>query len=147
VGFRYEKDLVAAFCSALETGDSPWRSTVHFKEFDYRRGRTDVIATNPDEGDILAFEAKLSKWRQALQQAYRNTSFAHKSYVLLPQGTAFIACQYQHLFRERTIGLCYLDDENQVVILIEPRPIKPIQEWLTCKARNSIFQEYSQESL
>jgi hypothetical protein len=45
-------------------------------EFDYSRGRTDVVALRDGE-HVIAFEAKLKDWRTALHQAYRNTCFAH----------------------------------------------------------------------
>lgn len=43
---------------------------------------------------IIAVEAKISAWRSALDQAYRNTWFAPESYVLVPSiksNTALVA--------------------------------------------------------
>ena len=52
-----------------------------------RRGTAYSIA--PRWRDILAevvtIEAKVSKWRRAVQQARRNRLFAHRSYVALPE--------------------------------------------------------------
>jgi hypothetical protein len=42
-------------------------------------------------GRVLAFEAKLKDWREALHQAYRNSCFANGTYVVLPKSAAELA--------------------------------------------------------
>jgi hypothetical protein len=94
-----------------------------------------------DNGDMLiAFEAKLTDWKTALQQAYRNTCFAHCSYVVLPSPTAFTARQYIGEFQKRGVGLCYVDGHN-VVVLHESPSNQPLEPWLATDAITAAAQE------
>ncbi len=78
--YKNEQHLVETFLRSL-TECSPWGSVNTSSEFFYQRGKTDVVAVDED-GLVIAFEAKLTRWKKALQQAYRNTCFAHRSYVV-----------------------------------------------------------------
>ena len=73
-GYDSESDLVQDFVRFLggRRGASEWRADAVAQEFFYSRGRTNVIASSG--GQLLAFEAKLTRWRDALHQAYRNRS-------------------------------------------------------------------------
>jgi hypothetical protein len=124
-----EQHLVARLCRVLESQDSPFGEAETTREFDYRRGRTDVVAIT--RGDhIWAFEAKMEKWRDALQQAYRNTCFAHFSYVLVPKDVARRAAQHAYEFERRAVGLCYLE-RRDIVVVLPARFQEPIQHWLS----------------
>ena len=66
---------------------------------------------------LMAFEAKLKDWRYGLDQAYRNTCFAHKSYVVVPEATALptnreLAKDELPFFRA-TIESCQTAEPNQ----------------------------------
>lgn len=141
--FEREQDLVADFVALLETSDSPWGEMTYALEFFYHRGRADVIAVS-EAGAVIAFEAKLSRWREAVQQAYRNTCFAHQSYVLLPRKTAQIASVYTDEFQARKVGLCYVEG-GQITILHEAPVQVPIQPWLSNQAITAIRVELSDE--
>ena len=125
--FLSEEQLVNTFLEALTVG-SPWGALASNSEFDFRRGRTDVVAVDSG-GRVYAFEAKLSKWKDAMRQAYRNTCFAHQSYVLLPKETAIRASRCLNEFSRRGVGICYID--GGVVILQEAEEQTPIQPWLS----------------
>lgn len=112
---------------------SPWGSVSIKSEFFYQRGKTDVVAVD-QTGSVIAFEAKLTKWRDALQQAYRNTCFAHLSYVVLPRKTALIAYRHANAFSRRRVGICYVD-ESEVVILQDTAEEPPLQPWLSARAK------------
>jgi hypothetical protein len=43
--------------------------------------------------EVVAIEAKVSKWRDAVSQAARNRVFAHRSFVALPEAQARLAQQ------------------------------------------------------
>lgn len=101
-------------------------------EFYYQRGRADVVALS-SSGEVIAFECKLTRWKDALHQAYRNTCFAHMSYVVLPEDTALLAARYAEEFRRRGVGICYLADD-QVVTLQEAHRRTPLQPWLSGQA-------------
>jgi hypothetical protein len=134
--YRFESNLVDEFLSATRS-TAAWGQMRTSTEFDYQRGRTDIIAIDRD-GALIAFEAKLEKWRGALQQAYRNTCFAHRSYVLLPEKTALIASKYLAEFERRKVGLCYLSN-GKLVVVYEPPLVAPIQPWLSKVAIDAIL--------
>ena len=124
-----EEDLVSTLLGQLQAPSAPWDITGVGTEFDYRRGRTDVVAVSR-EGDVVAFEAKVERWKLALWQAYRNTCFAHRSYVVLPAARAHAAHRRRAEFERLGVGLCSVDDDG-VVILVESTAFAPIQPWLT----------------
>jgi hypothetical protein len=128
-GYASEAELSREFCSALEQASSPWGEVALIKEFFYLRGRTDVIAVDREQ-DVIAFELKLERWTVALQQAYRNTSFAHLSYVVLPEHTASRAERHRDEFARRSVGLCYLR-RGAVVISLPASRQEPIHPWLS----------------
>lgn len=120
------------FFNVISSDKSPWGNLKIAKEFNYLRGRTDIIATMDDD-TLIAFELKLEKWRDALQQAYKNTCFAHKSFVVLPEYFALRAIRNLYEFEKRSVGLCYIKD-GLVNVLLDAVFNVPIQPWLTNKA-------------
>jgi hypothetical protein len=101
-------------------------------EFYYSQGRTDLIGSDC-EGEIMAFEAKLRKWRPALNQAYRNLAYAHRSFVVLPATAAISALRFRHEFERRGVGLCTI--ENSVLtVQIPAKRTTPLLSWLTQSA-------------
>jgi hypothetical protein len=112
--------------------DSQWGPLQVAREFYYLRGRTDVLALT-SSAEVVAFEGKLTRWREALQQAFRNTCFAHCSYVLLPPRVALTACKHTLEFEKRRVGLCCIF-RNKLEVLIDAPLLEPIQPWLTSLA-------------
>ena len=146
LSYETEKALVDQFVNSLGAITSPWGALQTAREFFYQRGCTDVIALAED-GRILAFEAKLTKWRDALHQAYRNTCFAHSSYVLLPKGVAISAQRYTSEFLQRGVGLCYFGgDEEGYVVLVEAGDTQPLEPWLSSQAALEVGREKSIEN-
>jgi hypothetical protein len=139
-----EDFLVQEFCSALASNETPWGKVNLIREFNYLRGRTDVVVVDRNN-NVLAFELKLRKWVHAMQQAYRNTCFAHHSYVVLPEPTAKLAHRYFREFERRSIGLCSIKD-GSVVILVPAVHQKPIQPWLSNFAASKSGNGTSNES-
>lgn len=136
--YTAEAELVAALLRVLCRSRGPWGRTSTAVEFDYVSGRTDVIAFSKGRSQLIAFEAKLSKWRDALHQAYRNRCFADRSYVVLPERSAFQAAQYPTEFRRRRVGLCYLTASGAVKILLDVESAPPLQPWLSAKAIEAV---------
>lgn len=130
--FSNEKTLVLEFVNQLGTASSPWGTVKYGMEFNYQRGRTDVIAVS-SEGKVIAFEAKLTKWKEALQQAYRNQCFADLSYVLLPETEVINASRYNFEFSKRGVGLCSVT-ENGINIIHHANESDPLQPWLRERA-------------
>lgn len=129
--YRFEADLVDVFMARLSNECmQPWGRVRTATEFFYGSGRTDVIALT-EAGEIIAFEAKLTKWRDAAHQAYRNTYFAHLSYVVLPEIIAFKAFRYLPEFIRRSAGICFPTEQGIRVLWHPPKlssPHKPLMQ-------------------
>lgn len=123
--------------SLLLGRNNHWRPLTVATEFFYMRGRTDVIATSKSN-HVIAFEVKLRKWKEALHQAYRNTCFAHFSYVVVPEEIAARIAEYEPEFSRMSVGLCYITSQMRLVVSVEAQRCDPIQPWLTEKALNTI---------
>lgn len=136
--FENEEHLTQFFDTALSQEHSPFSPECIAREFDYREGRTDVIVSD-SQGNLLAFEMKLEKWKQALNQAYRNSSFAHYSYIVVPLRTAMRAVRQEYEFLRRGVGLCSVDD-SRIRIEIDARRTEPLRPWLTKTALEYMFE-------
>ncbi len=123
--FHDEAALVDRFIQSV-VSSSPWGDLTVRPEFNYQRGKTDVVAVSAD-GWVIAFEAKLSSWRVGLHQAYRNRCFADMSYLLLPEDAARNAFRHLAEFERRKVGLCFLSgDDIQVIRSAEfSEPLQP----------------------
>jgi hypothetical protein len=139
LGYIVETDLVSHFATCLGEGETPWGPVRFAFEFDYLGGHTDVVAICRT-GEIVAFEAKLTKWRDALHQAYRARCFAHRSYVLLPTPAARAAVLHEWEFLRRRVGLCSLESGRDIQILIDTDVIEPLQPWLAARAASQLEQ-------
>lgn len=137
--FSDEKTMVFRFIELLEQSTTPWGELQIGTEFFYQRGRTDLVAVS-EEGNVIAFEAKLKLWKIALQQAYRNKCFADISYVLLPKEEVRKASQYLNEFERREVGLCSIS-EDEVNILFPAKRTEPLQPWLRHKALLYVSKE------
>jgi hypothetical protein len=131
-----EASLTEVFHKELSASSSPFCAESTAKEFYYSEGKTDFIAMD-ESGNLIAFEMKLTKWREALHQAHRNTSFAHYSYVVLPAAVARLAAAKLHEFHRRGVGLCSVDNEG-IRIEIQARRAEPLRPWLTVFAQEYI---------
>lgn len=123
--FESEADLVDVLLEHLRQA-APWGVDQLSVEFDYSAGRTDVIG-RLQGGAVLALEAKLTKWRKAVQQAYRNTSFAHRSVVALPPRAGHVAMRHRAEFERRGIGLCIVTSDSLEWVIPPPsgQPLLP----------------------
>jgi hypothetical protein len=115
--------------TALQQGTREFNCLEIAIEFFHGSGRTDVIAQSG--GELIAFETKLKNWRAAMQQAYRNSSFAHYSYVALPAAAANKANIAD--FVKRNIGLCSINRGHVEVTIAAPKQ-KPLKPWVTASA-------------
>ena len=135
--YLVEARLVSDFARCLLKGKSPWGHVQITFEFDYSGGYTDVVALG-QAGELVAFEAKLVKWREALHQAYRTRCFAHRSFVVLPSTAAQRAVQHEYEFRRRRVGLCAVSPERGIEVLLDADPLDPFQPWLATRALDEL---------
>ena len=133
LSFAYETELVAAAIQVLSAGLDAWGAVDFGLEFDYRCGRTDIIALSGD-GSVIAIEAKLHDWRGALQQAYRNTSFASESYVLMPLARIPRVLTHATEFSRRGVGICVIEGGGLRIVHPAKRVDEPLLPVLSRRA-------------
>jgi hypothetical protein len=121
-----EQDFVTSLLQ--ETIGFPWRSDRrirHTTELRITRNRVDIVffeeTPEGNIGTIIAVEAKLKNWRQAIQQAYRDRLFADRVYVALPSKYASGAIDNISQFRQTSIGLIIWEDDKAKVYYHPPR--------------------------
>lgn len=131
--FDLEEILIKTFISQLDFNNEFELQNLS-REFNYLSGRTDILIETK-KGNLIALEAKLKKWKTAIHQAYKNTSFADYSYVILPYTLKDTVKNSEFEFIKRGIGLILVnkDDFN---IEINAKKLKPIMPWLNKKALN-----------
>lgn len=73
------------------------------------------------QSEIIAIEAKLTRWRDAICQAVAYRRYANRAYVLLPERNAAIASQHKLEFTEAGVGLLSYCDGNVTLIIKAPK--------------------------
>jgi hypothetical protein len=131
LSFRYESEFVEEFI-AMMLEHSPFALKQFAKEFNYMSGRIDCIACDNLQ-HLYSFEAKLTKWKDAVHQAFRNTSLSHYSYVILPCQIARSVTRFEVCFAEKRVGLATIE-AGKIIILIQAPYNDPIRPWLTDSA-------------
>lgn len=87
----------------------------------------------PIANEIIAIEAKLTKWKSALSQAIKYRHFAHQSWVLLDNQTRGAAIDNLQEFQRFNIGLLSIDQCGNVISHFTPIrscPKSPQLFWL-----------------
>jgi len=137
--FRKEHQIVDILIDTLMHNDNMFNAIALNTEFDYSEGKPDVVIVNK-QGDIITFEAKLSKWKKAGQQAYRNTSFSHFSYVMMPTSSMNKVRKHLDYFKERNVGLVFIEEDG-IIIYSEAQRCEPLRPVLTERAREHVLDE------
>ena len=130
--FSTESCFVESFVGTLQAGRTAFGSVQVTTEWDHRSGFVDVLARDGAQS-LVAFEAKLADWRRAFLQAYRNTAYANRAYVLLPEKIAHRALRDCEEFEFRGIGLCAFNG-REVTVLIEAGEQDVLLQWLRIRA-------------
>jgi hypothetical protein len=134
--YKLEKFLVEDFKGSICHSENVFDISDVAFEFYYNNGRVDIIGLT-DDRKLIAFEAKLTRWRTAVNQAYRNSSFAHYSYVVIPKDVVDIAKKHRREFERRGLGLCWVSPEGISIEISAPQK-NPLLPWLTQNAFNYI---------
>lgn len=135
--FTKESQLVDALAHLLHSDYTSFQCARVAFEFNFQSGRADVVGISIG-GEVLAFEAKLANWKEAMHQAYRNASFAHSCYVVVPFGAAKNAFRAEREFKRRGVGLCTIR-EFGIEVLIPACCKKPLLPWLSEDAKEFIL--------
>lgn len=97
----------------------------------------------PVTREIVAIEAKLRKWRKALNQATRYQHFAHYSWVVLDQECSRRAIDNINEFRRFNVGLASVSVTGELTTHHKPvkrKPKSPILFWMAnVKIANELF--------
>lgn len=96
----------------LEGRLSAWR-LVRSKE----RGMVEARASWVRAAEIIAVEAKLTRWRDALEQATFYRRYADRAFVLLPRARADIAARNAAAFRSAGVGLMAYDSQGVACLI------------------------------
>ncbi|WP_265595418.1 hypothetical protein [Verrucomicrobium sp. BvORR106] len=139
--YSSEACLVSDLEAIIRSGTGPVFCSSVVPEFDFVSGRTDLVGLNPDS-TLHAFEAKLQKWKRALEQARRSRNFAHYSYVVLPQCAAQPALKARDEFVRQGVGLVIVV-EKKARLEIVPKRKDPLMPWLTAKALTRLSDDGS----
>lgn len=140
--FDTEARLVDLFVRSLQDGRTAFGSLQITTEWDHRSGFVDVLVRDR-KNNLIAFEAKLKDWKRAFFQAYRNTAYANRTYILLPRKEAEKAMRYREDFELRGIGLCSMDGEG-LQVLIEATEQDVLLAWLRNRA-HAFFDKVSND--
>lgn len=133
--YPLEEYLVLDLLDVLQGSAQPWGELALIREFDFRSGRTDVLGRT-SSSDLLALEVKLTRWRDAAQQAYRNTIFANYALVVVPEEVA-TSIRDKSFLEARGVGLCHLSG-GALIIDVLPRRHEPLNPWLHRRALDMI---------
>ncbi len=142
-----ETDFVHDFLELINGKETPWGGLETTVEWDYRNGVTDVLARTSC-GKLVAFEAKLKDWKRATHQAYKNTSFVDKAYVVMPADVANRIDKKQiSVFQSYGVGLCtVVNDSVSILIEANKSPGEPLLPWISKKAHIYFDQSASDDS-
>lgn len=132
--FSTEANLVDSFVKTLQSGRSQYNSIQIATEWNHKSGMVDVLVRDTSRS-LIAFEAKLSDWKRAFLQAYRNTAYANRTYVLLPMKTVHRALLAREEFEFRGIGLCAFDGKK-IHTYIEAVEQDAILAWVRARAHD-----------
>ena len=74
--------------------------------------------------EIVSIEVKVNNWHKAIEQAARNSIFAHLSFIALPEKVAD-RVRVEPLLVSLGIGLISVSEENKAVVVRKPRRKQP----------------------
>lgn len=84
-------------------------------------GEFRTIKTWVSQSEIIAVEAKLTRWREALAQATVYRRYADRAFVLLPIASAAIASQHKDDFVAAGVGLLSYDGTKVSRVFSTPK--------------------------
>jgi len=129
ITFKTESRMVRHLSAHVREGRGPIRLDRVKHEFGYSTGWTDIFGIGRSNA-LHAHEAKLQKWREALNQARKNRCYAHYCYVALPESAAKNALSQEHEFRKLGVGLLIVTAAG-AQLAIRPKRNAPLLPWIT----------------
>ena len=136
MSFRLESELARPITAWLEEAGFRVRMEVPILG-----RRADLLGLRP--GSVMAIEAKMSRWAQALRQAMAYQLGADQSWVAMPLAAASRAYRQRWHFEAENVGLLAIDDRGRVRTAISAGPSPRLLPFL----RDKILQETVPENL
>lgn len=99
--------------------------------------RSDILAVT----NIQSYEAKLSKWKYAIEQAERHLWFTGYSAVLLPSISTSILNKTIEECTSSGLSLTVMQDENTFKVLLKPQKKKVINTPLLWQINEQLVRE------
>lgn len=100
----------------------------------------------PLANEIIAIEAKLKDWKRGSLQAYRYKSFAHKSYLVVPNEIESLV--EKTFFKKNNIGLIFFNYKNkQRKIALECSKEKPKNNFMANTALEFFWEDKTLKEL
>src|SRR5437870_7296294 len=115
VSFRLESELAEPIAAWLERAGFTVRMEVPILG-----RRADLLGLRP--GSLMAIEAKMNNWAQALRQAIAYQLGADRSWVAMPLAAASRAYRQRWHFEAERVGLLAIDDQGGVRSAIPAGP-------------------------
>lgn len=102
-------------------------------------GVPDFIIVKKTQKKLIsfAFEAKLSNWNRALEQAFRYKAFTNKSFVIMDHDKIQPALSNSEKFSRANIGLLSIENSGKVHVHYNPRQESPYSPQLYEKFYNN----------
>jgi len=88
-----------------------------------RRGQGGVVKIGSTWGrsfQIIAIEAKLTRWREALSQAAEYRQYADRAYVALPEAAVPAASRHRTEFEAVGVGLLSVNGQVRTIVQAKP---------------------------
>lgn len=103
------------------------------------RSSFSLVDRFPRDAEVVAVEAKLRRWREAVDQATEYLRFANRSYVALPEETVASTRGLLPLCRSRRVGVIAVSGSRAEVVREAPlhEPKSPGWVWLVARALES----------
>jgi len=99
-----------------------------------------TLASRSNQIGIIAVEAKLLRWRQAIRQAQSYRSFANESFVALPRNLVSRIKGIGEQCASEGVGLISVSPRS-VIIHVRPQRHQPISpDWVWLVSRTAEFQ-------
>jgi hypothetical protein len=103
------------------------------------RSSFSLVDNFPRDAEVVAVEAKLRRWREAVDQATDYLRFANRAYVALPQETVASTRGLLPLCRSRRVGVIAVSGSTAEIVRVAPlhEPKSPGWVWLVARALES----------
>jgi hypothetical protein len=99
------------------------------------------LSKNDSLDYVITVEFKLSDWRRALFQAFKNRNFGNEAYVVLDPARLDAALKHLSEFQRANVGLATVSRDCQVSVWLYPTPALPFSEQFSEKLATILLRK------